>query len=259
MKIDHFQPDDWINVNPKWVQRFVRWFFSRPGRHIYRYRGYGHDPRTPSEGGFLLAPGPHGAFLDPFVFALGQKRTRMRFMAKYQVLEWFGVGRIVRWGGGFPIHRGGGKSISGLEVARNIVAKGEGLVMFMEGRLELDGVGLGNPRSGLARLALGTGAPVVPVAAWGSKRARAYGKRWWYHWPRVTVVWGEWIQFPQEEHPTEERVEEVRDAIWERVSRCFDQANAIAHRPSGRPPKGTPLGQALEMAGYELTPGAERT
>lgn len=245
MKIDHLQPVDWAHHDPSLPQRLVRRLVTRPGRLMYRYRGYGHEPRVPESGGFLLAPGPHGAFADPLIFALGQPRTRLRFMAKYQSLEWPLVGRLIRWAGGFPVHRGGGRSEAALEVARTVVESGDGLVMFMEGRLELEHDGLGTPRNGLARLALATGAPVVPVAAYGAKRARAYGRRWWWHWPRVTVVWGRHLQFEQEASPSEERVAEVRDEIWAEVTRCFRDARAIASAPGGRPAAGTPLREAV--------------
>jgi 1-acyl-sn-glycerol-3-phosphate acyltransferase len=185
------------------------------------------------------------------VFGLGQTRTRLRFMAKFEALEWPLAGRLIRWCGGFPVHRGSGRGAAGLEVARAVVESGDGLVVFMEGRMVLEHDGLGDPHSGLARLALSTGAPVVPAAAYGGKRARAYGKRWWQYWPKVTAVWAEPISFERESDPSPERVTEVRDAIWAEVTRCFGQARAIHFHPGGRPPIGTPLAQALAGSGYE--------
>lgn len=249
MKIDHLEPSDWAHHDPTVPQRILRWLMTRPGRLLYRYRGYGYLPRVPEEGGFLLAPGPHGAFADPLIFALGQQRPRLRFMAKYQALEWPVIGRIIAWGGGFPVHRGGSRSDAALEVARTVVESGDGLVMFMEGKLVLDHDGLGTPRNGLARLALATGAPVVPVAAYGAKRAVAYGRRWWWHWPKVTAVWGAPLTFERDAEPSKERVEAVRDTIWAEVTRCFEHARAIANAPGGRPPAGTPLPQLEQVAG----------
>jgi 1-acyl-sn-glycerol-3-phosphate acyltransferase len=248
MKIDHLGPDDWAHHDPTFWQRFFRAFFARPGRWFMRYRGYGHEPRVPPTGGFLLAPAPHGAFVDPFIYGLGQPRTQLRFMAKYQALEWPIVGRLIKWGGGFPVHRGGNRSAAGLGIARSVVESGDGLVVFMEGKLVLEHDGLGTPRNGLARLALATGAPVVPAAAWGSKRAEAYGKPWWRHRPKITVVWGPPLQFAREADPDEERVAEVRDAIWAEVTTCFEQARTIAHLPGGRPPAGTPVQEAIAHA-----------
>jgi 1-acyl-sn-glycerol-3-phosphate acyltransferase len=245
MKIDHLTAADWVHHGSTLPHRLIRWFLARPGRLLYRYRGYGAEPRVPETGGFILAPGPHGAYADPFIFALGQQRIRLRFMTKAQALEWPITGRIIRWGGGFPVQRGGGRSAVGLEVARKVVESGDGLVMFMEGKLVLDNDGLGTPRDGLARLALATGAPVVPAAAYGAKRPSAYGRRWWRHWPKVTVVWGRHLQFAREESPTDERVAEVREAIWAEVATAFEQARAIAHRPDGRPRRGTPISEAV--------------
>lgn len=236
MKLDGLQPHDWAHVDPGPLQRLGRVLVTRPGRLLYRYRGYGARPRVPATGGFLLAPGPHGAYADPLIYLLGQERIRLRFMAKHQSLEWPLIGRVIRWGGGFPVHRGGGRSSAALEVAEAVVESGDGLVVFMEGKLVLDHDELGTPRDGLARLALATGAPVVPVGTWGAKRARAYGRRWWWHWPRVTAVWGEPITFPREQSPSPERVAEVREAIWAEVGRCFDRARELGTRAAPRPP-----------------------
>lgn len=241
MRIDHLEPRDWTHVDPTPLQRLIRRIVTRPGRWWLRFRAYGHQPRVPEAGGFILAPAPHGAYADPFIFALGQPRTRLRFMAKYQALEWPFIGRVIRWGGGFPVHRGGGRSAAALDVAKAVVDSGDGLVIFMEGKLVLDHDGLGTPRDGVARLALATGAPVVPVAAYGAKRAVAYGRRGLLHRPRVTLVWGAPLSFPVEHEPTSERVAEVRDAIWAAITECFDQARAIALDPAGRPPHDAPL------------------
>lgn len=245
MRIGQLTPADWTHVDPTPLQRLIRALVTRPGRWWLRFRAYGHQPRVPDEGGFLLAPGPHGAYADPFVFALGQPRTRLRFMAKHEALEWPVVGRLIRWGGGFPVHRGGGRGAGALQVAQAVVDSGDGVVVFMEGKLVLDHDGLGTPRDGLARLALMTGAPVVPVAAYGAKRPSAYGRRWWWHRPCVTLVWGEPLRFEREDAPASERVAAVRDEIWASVTTCFDHARAIAERPGGRPPHDDPIDGAL--------------
>lgn len=228
MAADHHDAATWTHVDPSPLQRWIRRIVTRPGRWWLRYRASGHEPRVPDTGGFILAPAPHGAYADPFIFALGQQRTRLRFMAKFEVLEWPIVGRVVRWGGGFPVHRGGGKSSAALDIANAVIESGDGVVVFMEGRLGLDDDGLGTPRNGVARLALATGAPVVPVAAYGAKRARAYGKRGWMHRPKVTVVWGAPMSFPREASPSDDRIAEVRDLIWESITTAFAEARANA-------------------------------
>jgi len=236
MKLERYNPEDWASSTPTLLQRFARFVFSVPGRWLLRFKGYGPQFRVPADGGFLLAPGPHGAFRDPLVFGLGQQRTRLRFMVAEKVMRLPVVGRIVRWGGGFPVIRGNGRSEDALTVARTIVNSGDGVCVFAEGKLVLDGPGLGEPRSGLARLALSTGIPVVPVAGYGTKRRSAYGRPWWRGPHPVTICWGEPLNFPLEENPTPERVAEVRDLIWEQVARLYDVAHHIA-TSSGRRPK----------------------
>jgi 1-acyl-sn-glycerol-3-phosphate acyltransferase len=150
-------------------------------------------------------------------------------MAKEQALRWPIAGRLIRWAGGFPVQKGSGRSEAALEVARAVVESGDGLVMFMEGRVWRDDDGLGPPKSGLARLALATGAPVVPVGIWGAKRPSAYGRRGFAWFPRrVTCVWGAPISFPVEAEPSRERVEQVRDEIWSHVERLYAEARQHA-------------------------------
>lgn len=251
MDIDHRTAQDWTCVDPEHRQRFVRGLLVRPGRAIVRYRGYGHQPRVPEHGGFLIAPGPHGAFLDPFVIGLGQPRA-LRFMAKHQVFGWPLIGRLAAWAGAFPVVRGEGKSAAALEVATAVVRSGDGIVVFPEGRMVLEHAGLGTPRNGIARLALATGAPVVPVAFVGAKRARAYGTHWWWRRRRVTVVWGEPLAFACADAPDAARIEAVREAIWSEVIRLHDIAlkiGAVPRRPKAWPvPTRADVGVALPAA-----------
>jgi 1-acyl-sn-glycerol-3-phosphate acyltransferase len=230
MKIDHLDIADWVNINPHRFQTIARIATRRIGRWLFRYRGYGRE-RIPAQGGFIIAPN-HGSYLDGFFFGHGTDR-HVRFMAKYQALEWPVVGRIIRWGGGFPVRRGSDGQPA-LTIAEQVLASGHGLIMFMEGRL-VRTPDLGEPYRGLAVLALRSGVPVVPVAAWGNKPAYVYGRRRWPSWPRTTVVWGEPMSFPSEEEPSDERVCEVRDAIWAAVTELHEHARELHHHPNGRP------------------------
>lgn len=231
MRISHLTVDDWANVDPSRMQHLVRAVTRRPGRWLFRYRSYGAE-QIPAEGGFIVAPN-HGSYADGFFFMHGPRRT-IRFMAKHQALEWPLIGRCIRWGGGFPVRRGEDGS-PGLAIARRILERGHGLVLFMEGRL-VRTPELGEPRRGLAVLALQTGAPVVPVAAWGAKPAWVYGRRRlpWRR-PRTTVVWGAPLRFERVKEPSPELVERVRDEIWAEVSRLHELARAAHEAPGGRP------------------------
>lgn len=230
MKIDHLTADDWVSVDPHWLQRLGRSLTRRIGRWIFRYRGYGRE-RIPREGGFIIAPN-HGSYVDGFFFGHGPTRT-VRFMSKYQALEWPVVGRIIMWGGGFPVRRGQSGQPA-LEIALRVLESGHGLIMFMEGKL-VRTPELGHPHRGLAVLALQSGAPVVPVAAWGNKPAWVYGRKRWRQLPRTTVVWGEPLSFPRVAQPDDASIERVRDEIWAEVSRLHEIARELHQRPGGRP------------------------
>ena len=72
--------------------------------------------------------------------------------------------------GAFPIRRGESDE-EAMETARQLVERGEAVLIFPEGTRIRRG-SLGSPRRGVGRLALETGAPVVPVAVLGTERVR---------------------------------------------------------------------------------------
>jgi 1-acyl-sn-glycerol-3-phosphate acyltransferase len=83
-------------------------------------------------------------------------------------------------------------------------------VIFPEGTRIRTGP-LGRPKRGVGRLALETGAPVVPVAIMGSERAR----RGW----KIRPVWvrvrcGKPLTFPRVESPSPRLAEEVTARLW---------------------------------------------
>src|SRR5688572_6623532 len=95
----------WVAVRPQRIQRAGRVLSRRLGKWLFNYRAF-NSHHVPTEGGFIIAPN-HGSYADGFFFANGFDRT-VRFMAKYQALEWPVIGRIIRRGGGFPVRRGEG-------------------------------------------------------------------------------------------------------------------------------------------------------
>ena len=73
---------------------------------------------------------------------------------------------------------------------------------------------LGKPRHGIGRLALESGAPVVPTAIAGTERARNWKR---LQFPKVTIQFGEPIQFEQVEEPTKEQAQAASEIVFERV------------------------------------------
>ena len=94
--------------------------------------------------------------------------------------------------GAFPVHRGAGDSDM-LETARAILERGDCVLMFPEGTRTRPGA-LGRPKRGVGRLALETGAPVVPVAMIGTEAVR---KGWMIRPHKIRVRIGRPLTFPQ--------------------------------------------------------------
>jgi 1-acyl-sn-glycerol-3-phosphate acyltransferase len=121
---------------------------------------------VPEAGAAIIAPN-HKSFLDPFFVAIRIPR-QLRFMAKTELIEAPYGGLLVRLGA-FPVRRGQSDS-DALETAREILRQGGLLALFPEGTRVRDPDQLGHPRRGAGRLALDSGAPLVPCAITGTER-----------------------------------------------------------------------------------------
>ncbi len=142
------------------IRNFVRCVFG------LRYSGVENLPAT---GGVLLAAN-HKSYLDPPIVGAGLSRE-LRYFAKRQLFEIPILGAIIRDSGGFPVDREAFDRRA-VATAMQIVRSGGALLVFPEGtRMRMPG--LGEPKEGIALLALESGVPVVPVhvaSAWEPRR-----------------------------------------------------------------------------------------
>jgi 1-acyl-sn-glycerol-3-phosphate acyltransferase len=118
----------------------------------------------PNEGPALVVPN-HKSFWDAF-FVAAATRRRVRYMGKRELFEGPGGRLLVRLGA-FPVRRGESDA-EALQTAREVLRQGGLLALFPEGTRIRDPDELGEPRRGAARLALETGAPLVPAAITGT-------------------------------------------------------------------------------------------
>lgn len=128
-----------------------------------RITGAEHIPAT---GAAIVAPN-HKSFYDAF-FVAAATRRHVRFMGKSELFEGR-LGRVFVRLGAFPVSRGESDQ-DALETARTILRQGGLLALFPEGTRVRDPDALGSPRRGAARLALETGAPMVPAAIAGTEK-----------------------------------------------------------------------------------------
>ncbi len=156
------------------VPAFLIWLrLGRTGREHARFRG-----------GLVVASN-HRSFLDPFVIgAFLPWRRRLQFVAKVELFEKPLQGWILSRLGAFPIRRGQSDETA-MDTAAKIVERGGTVVIFPEGTRIRTG-SLGRPKRGVGRLALETGAPVLPIAVHGSEQVR----RGWRIRPRTRAPAG---------------------------------------------------------------------
>jgi 1-acyl-sn-glycerol-3-phosphate acyltransferase len=175
-------------------------------------------------GAAILAPN-HGSFMDHF-FTGGLLRRRVRFMAKSQLYQPGIAEYIFSHGGTFPVRRGHHDE-EAFTTAFALLDRGEAVVMYPEGGRSRTGEIGEQARPGVGRLALESGAPVVPVAILGSHQVRNWRR---LRFPRVTVQFGAPFQFEQIQESTREQQQEAADYILERIRELHAQLKLLGHR-----------------------------
>jgi 1-acyl-sn-glycerol-3-phosphate acyltransferase len=152
----------------------------KPAMLVLTRRDWRGQQHIPPAGGVIIAAN-HVSYADPFTFAhyVYDAGRPPCFPAKIELfrLRW-PLGRIVRGAGQIPVYRNSANAADALRDAVAAIRRGEAVVIYPEGTVTRD------PqlwpmvaRTGVARLAMATGALVVPVAQWGPQRmySRAHG------------------------------------------------------------------------------------
>ncbi len=216
-------------VSP-WVYRPVRAVFMPFFLVYFRLQRIGRE-NLPVSGPLLLAAN-HRSFLDPFVIGAMLKRP-VYYMAKRELFEKRWQAWVLNALGAFPVDRGTGDTAA-METAKEILGRGDCVVVFPEGTRIRTGP-LMDPRRGVGRLALETGAPVAPVAVIGTEEVR----RGWRIRPRkVRVSAGRPMTFPTVKSSSPALAAGVTDRVWACVSLRWEWlggAKAPRERPAPEP------------------------
>jgi 1-acyl-sn-glycerol-3-phosphate acyltransferase len=191
---------------PNWVYELVRLLTSLYSFTFFRARSIASD-NVPPSGPVILAPN-HFSFMDHF-FLGAFIRRKVRFMAKSQLFAkpfvW-----IYSPGGVFPVRRGA-RDEEAFITAEKILSDGGCVAMYCEGGRSRSGQLSDKPKRGIGRLALESGAVIVPVAIHGSSKVRNWKK---LQFPKVTVQYGEPFRYERVSEPTREQQQAAAEDIF---------------------------------------------
>ena len=145
-------------------------------RAVYRLEVRGEEHVPPA--GALVIAGNHESLLDPFVLAAAIPRP-IRYLAKAEMFDVPFVGRIVKSAQQIPVYRLTTDASLSFTAAVAAVEAGECVVVYPEGTITRQpDLWPMTGRTGAARIALASGAPVIPMAQWGPNHILApYAKR----------------------------------------------------------------------------------
>ncbi|MFR9726890.1 lysophospholipid acyltransferase family protein [Streptomyces sp. MS19] len=187
------------------------------------WRGMEH---IPAEGGFITAVN-HNSYLDPLSYAHFQYNTGRvpRFLAKDSLFRKGFVGRFMTGTGQIPVYRETSDAADAFRAAVAAVQRGECVAFYPEGTLTRDpALWPMEAKTGAARVALKTRAPVIPVAQWGAQavlppyagsiRPRLRPRK------TLTVVAGATVDLSDfyDREPTADVLREVSDRIMDAIT-----------------------------------------
>ncbi|POX49036.1 1-acyl-sn-glycerol-3-phosphate acyltransferase [Streptomyces sp. Ru72] len=181
----------------------------------------------PADGPVIMA-GNHLTFIDSIVLPLVTKR-QVLFIGKDEYVTGKGPkGRLMAWFftgvGMIPVDRDGASGgVAALMTGRRVLEEGKVFGIYPEGTRSPDGR-LYRGRTGIARLTLMTGAPVVPFAMIGTDKLQP-GGRGMPRPGRVTVRFGEPMEFSRYEGMDRDRyvLRAVTDSVMTEVMRLSGQ------------------------------------
>ncbi|HEX8509305.1 MAG TPA: lysophospholipid acyltransferase family protein [Propionibacteriaceae bacterium] len=165
------------------------WVLNEVFRRITRHAWQGQD-KVPPTGGAVFAVN-HISNLDPIVFGqfLAYAGRYPHYLGKASLFRVPVMGRIITACGQIPVERGSVNAVQALSSAIEAVRQGKTVTVYPEGTITLDpALWPMAGKTGAARIALETRAPVIPAATWGGQEILGAKKM---HrpklWPRRTM------------------------------------------------------------------------
>jgi len=207
---------------PDWVYELVRFTTTLYALGFFRARGICSE-KVPAAGPVILAPN-HFSFMDHF-FLGGCVRRKVRFMAKSQLFK-PPMQFIYTHGGVFPVRRGH-QDEEAFITARSVLERQGCIAMYCEGGRSRTGRLAEQPKRGIGRLALESGAAVVPVAIHGSSRVRNWRRG---QFPKVTVLFGDPLRWDALADPTRDQQQAVANDIYAQIRGLYANLDTLGRR-----------------------------
>jgi 1-acyl-sn-glycerol-3-phosphate acyltransferase len=158
------------------------WLFGRS-----RFEGLEH---IPARGGALVVAN-HVSHLDPVFTGLIVHRARRvpRFMAKHSLWSTPVLGQALRGSGQIPVYRDSADAQRSISEGTRALDEGKVVIIYPEGTITRDpDTWPMYSRTGVARLALSTDVPVLPVVHWGTRAVFDGYKKRFRPLPRKPIV-----------------------------------------------------------------------
>ncbi len=182
-----------------------------------------------------MIAGNHISYFDPLAhgYFLVRCGRRPRFLGKQELFDSRFLGTVLSGAGQIPVPRGTGDQTP-LERAQRAVERGEVVVIYPEGTVtKNEDFSPMRGKTGVARLALAAGAPVVPVAVWGSQAV-------WQKSGRGSLKFGRpvWVRAgPPMDLRAHGHDASDREAVRERTDEVMNELTRLVNDLRSRYPK----------------------
>jgi 1-acyl-sn-glycerol-3-phosphate acyltransferase len=203
------------------------------------WRGAEKLPQT----GAVIVVCNHLSYVDPLTFThfLYNNGRAPRYLGKESVFKVPIVGRVIRGAGQIPVSRESKDAVKGLEHAIAVLKAGHLLGVYPEGTLTRDEkLWPMKAKTGVARLALITGAPVYPCASWGPQKVLPPYSKKLRIFPRTTIsiLMGDPLDLSKWKGRADDQqaIEEAADFIMDRITELleilrYEKAPAVRFDP----------------------------
>lgn len=217
--------------------------FLRPILNLIARRDWAGRDHIPARGP-MIAVANHVTAYDPLVVAhyLYDSGRPPTILAKASLFKVPVLGWVLRKTGQVPVYRGTATARAALDAGLDALASDNCVLLYPEGTLTKDPeLWPMSGKTGAARLALLTSAPVVPVAQWGAQEILPPKRKFLRILPRKTVqvLAGPPIELDdlrarvtKSGAPTSEDLREATDRIMTRISMMVAQLRG-EERPDG--------------------------